>query len=82
VWPGELFDKITPLENKSEYAHDTEERRSELATLVAVRDRSVFASAALSQLAAEMTAVHERLSTIEKELRNSQQARRVRPAVY
>jgi hypothetical protein len=72
VAPGELIDKITILEIKSERITDAAKRHhvgTELALLVAARDRAVPGSAGLPRLATELKAVNEALWEIEDEIR-------------
>jgi hypothetical protein len=72
IAPGELIDKITILEIKSERISDAAKRHhvgTELALLVAARDRAVPGSAELAQLAAELKAVNEALWEIEDAIR-------------
>jgi tetratricopeptide (TPR) repeat protein len=72
IAPGELIDKITILELKSERITEAAKRHhvgTELALLVAARDRAVPGSAELAQLAAELKAVNEALWEIEDAIR-------------
>jgi tetratricopeptide (TPR) repeat protein len=72
VAPGELIDKITILEIKSEQITDAAKRRhvgTELAVLVEARDRAMPDSEELAILAAELKAVNETLWGIEDEIR-------------
>jgi hypothetical protein len=72
VAPGELIDRITILEIKSERITDVAKRHhvgTELALLVAARDRAVPGSAELARLATELKAVNEALWRIEDEIR-------------
>ena len=72
IAPGELIDKITILEIKSERITDAAKRHhvgTELALLVAARDRAVPGSAELARLATELKAVNEALWQIEDEIR-------------
>jgi hypothetical protein len=72
IAPGELIDRITILEIKSERITDAAERHhvgTELALLVAARDRAVPGSAELAGLTAELKAVNEALWQIEGEIR-------------
>src|SRR5271166_2350377 len=62
IAPGELIDKITILEIKPQRITDAAQRHhagTELATLVAARDRAVPGSAELARLATELKAVNE-----------------------
>jgi hypothetical protein len=70
--PGELIDKITILEIKSERISDEEKLRNvrmELQTLVAARDRTILPPDALAPLTAELRSVNEALWDIEDEVR-------------
>ena len=72
ITPGELIDKITILEIKSERITDAAQRHhvgTERALLVAARDRAVPGSAELAQLATELKAVNEARWQIEDEIR-------------
>ena len=72
VAPGELIDKITILEIKSERIADAARRHhidTELALLVAARECTVPGSAELARLATELRAVNEALWQIEDEIR-------------
>jgi Flp pilus assembly protein TadD len=72
IAPGELIDKITILEIKSERITDATKRHhvgTELATLLAARDRAVPGSAELARSATELKAVNEALWQIEDEIR-------------
>jgi hypothetical protein len=72
IAPGELIDKITILEIKSERITDAAKRRyvdTELALSVAARDCTVPGSVELARLAAELRAVNEALWEIEDEIR-------------
>ena len=72
IAPGELIDKITILEIKSARFTDAAERHhvgTELALLVAARDRAVPGSAELAGLTTELKAVNEALWQIEDEIR-------------
>jgi Flp pilus assembly protein TadD len=69
---GELIDKITILEIKSERITDAAKRHNvdtELALLVAARDRAVPGSAELMRLETELKEVNEGLWQIEDEIR-------------
>jgi hypothetical protein len=75
IAPGELIDKITILEIKSERINDAVKRQhvaTELALLVAARDRAVPGSAELARLATELKAVNEALWEIEDAIRRSE----------
>src|SRR5262249_13780643 len=72
IAPGELIDKITILEIKSERIADAAKLHhvgTELALLVAARDCTVPGSAELTRLATELRAVNEALWQIEDEIR-------------
>jgi hypothetical protein len=72
VAPGELIDKITILEIKSEQITDAAKRHhvgTELAVLVDARDRAMPGSAELARLAAELKGVNETLWRIEDDIR-------------
>ena len=72
IAPGELIDKITILEIKSERITDAAKRHhagTKLAMLVAARDRAVPGSAELARLATELKAVNEARWQIEDEIR-------------
>src|SRR5262249_49872979 len=72
VAPGELIDKITILEVKSERISDAAKRRNvhtELALLVAARDCTVPGSPELKRLEAELKGVNQALWRIEDEIR-------------
>ena len=77
ISPGELFDKITILESKSERVTDSAELarvRAELGALTAARDRAVRMSAELEHLRAELKAVNQALWEIKDDLRSCEQA--------
>jgi tetratricopeptide (TPR) repeat protein len=77
IAPGELIDKITILEIKTERIADPHKRQSvqrELAVLLAARDRSVPSSAELDRLTGELRAVNAALWEIEDEIRRCEQA--------
>ncbi len=70
--PGELIDKITILEIKSERIADGEKLRNvraELETLRSARDRTIVPSEDLAALTAELRAVNEALWAVEDDLR-------------
>jgi tetratricopeptide (TPR) repeat protein len=72
VPPGELLDKITILEIKSERIGDEGKLRNvqlELKELTAVRDQTLPSSTELTDLATQLKAVNERLWEIEDEIR-------------
>jgi len=73
VSPGELIDKITILEIKSERMSDLEKLknvRTELATLIACRDRAIPPSTKLDELTRSLKDVNEALWQIEDEIRD------------
>ena len=72
VPPGELLDKITILEIKSERITDEAKLRNvqaELSELTAVREQTLPSSPELTDLTAQLKAVNERLWDIEDEIR-------------
>ena len=72
ITPGELIDKITILEIKSQRIADStkvDNVRNELVALVAAREREMAASAELDALAAQLKSVNERLWEIEDAIR-------------
>jgi tetratricopeptide (TPR) repeat protein len=76
VSAGELIDKITILEIKSERIGDTgklENIRAELSTLVATAERCVRSSAELTALRDQLRSVNEALWTVENALRLCEQ---------
>ncbi len=78
VSPGELIDKITILEIKSERIKDVEKLknvRMELATLVACRDLAIEASPELAELTIELKQVNESLWQIEDQIRECERHR-------
>ncbi|MCI0626729.1 MAG: DUF6165 family protein [Acidobacteria bacterium] len=69
---GELVDKISILEIKSEHIAEADKLhnvRDQLAALVTARDRAVEPSEALAKLTAELRAINEELWDIEDEIR-------------
>ncbi len=75
--PGDLIDKITILEIKSERIGDPDKLRNvrvELEALAAVRDREILPSEKLASLTAELRAVNEAIWDVEEELRRCEQA--------
>jgi Family of unknown function (DUF6165) len=75
--PGELIDKITILEIKSQRIRDDEKLhnvRKELETLLAARDRTMLSSDSLESLTAELRIVNETLWDIEDEVRLCERA--------
>ena len=78
ISPGELIDRLTMLEIQSERNHDESKQRvvnRELAALVAARERTLPASAALDGLIAEMKALNESCRQAEEDLRGCESAR-------
>jgi tetratricopeptide (TPR) repeat protein len=76
VAPGELLDRITTLEVRSEHITDAAELhrvRAELAELAAVREEALPPSPELAELAGTLKAVNGRLVEIEDEIRGCQQ---------
>jgi tetratricopeptide (TPR) repeat protein len=83
VSPGELIDKITILEIKSERIADPAKLanvRREMAGLVTVRDRELAPLAELTALVAELKEVNEALWQIEDEIRDCERRRDFGPA--
>ena len=73
IAPGELIDKITILEIKSERIDDPAKLanvRLELGTLAASRDAALPASEDLAALTAELKTVNEALWDIEDDIRD------------
>ena len=73
VAPGELIDKITILEIKSERIADAgklKNVRIELDVLAAARDAAMAASAELAELTAQLKQVNEALWEIEDAIRD------------
>lgn len=70
--PGELIDKITILQIKTERMTDREKLRNvqvELVTLCAARDGAIPPSDAIAELSAQLKAVNEALWDIEDDIR-------------
>jgi len=77
IAPGELIDKITILEIKSERMDDPaklENVRRELEILLATRDAELDASGELDDLATQLKAVNEKLWVIEDDIRDCEAA--------
>lgn len=77
IAPGELFDKITILEIKSERMSDADKLRNvraELATLVTARDQAVPPSAELAGLTADLKRLNAALWDIEDQIRDCERA--------
>ncbi len=75
--PGELIDKITILEIKTERISDPEKVRnvrSELETLRSARDRTMLSSEALAALTIELRSVNELLWEVEDGIRDCERA--------
>lgn len=75
---GEVIDKITILEIKSERLNDEAKLanvRRELAELVAVRERDHPAHAGLAALAAELREINQTLWQVEDEIRDCERAK-------
>ena len=73
IAPGELIDKITILEIKSERIRDDrklEHVKKELAGLMEARDRSIFDGGELTALVAELKSINESLWRIEDDIRS------------
>jgi len=78
VAPGELIDKITILEIKSERIADAgklKNVRVELDVLAAARDAAMAASAELAELTAQLKQVNEALWEIEDAIRECERGR-------
>jgi Family of unknown function (DUF6165) len=72
VAPGELIDKITILEIKSQRIADQEKLanvRAELTDLTEARDRAIFDGGKLAPLVAELKSINESLWQIEDDIR-------------
>jgi len=77
IGPGELIDKITILEIKSERLAARDKLanvRAELAALTRARDAAIAASPALDQLTAALKQVNQALWRIEDEIRDCERA--------
>jgi uncharacterized protein DUF6165 len=73
---GDLIDKITILEIKSNRIRDPEKLlnvRTELEALLSARDRAIAPSSVLRALTAELRSLNEMLWNIEDELRHCEQ---------
>lgn len=78
VSTGELIDKITILEIKSERIKDSaklQNVRQELQMLQAARDAAIRPTPALSELTAQLKATNEALWRIEDEIRDCERNR-------
>lgn len=83
IAPGELIDKITILEIKTERMTDAAKLanvRVELETLAAARDAEIAASDEMSRLTADLKAVNEALWMIEDDIRECERAGDFGPA--
>ena len=77
IAPGELIDRITRLELRAERLADPvelKEARTELAGLMAARERSLFDPTEVADLAAELRDVNEALWTTEERIREHERA--------
>ena len=73
IAPGELFDKITILEIKSERITDTaklENVRVELTALANARDAAITSFAKLADLTGQLKSINEQLWDIEDDIRD------------
>tara|TARA_R110000787_G_scaffold16622_22_gene50708 strand:+ start:44659 stop:45054 length:396 start_codon:yes stop_codon:yes gene_type:complete len=73
IAPGELIDKITILEIKSERIEDPAKLanvETELKTLSATRDRHIGASDEMTALTASLKSINEELWVIEDDIRD------------
>tara|TARA_B100000315_G_scaffold210567_1_gene206910 strand:+ start:10938 stop:11333 length:396 start_codon:yes stop_codon:yes gene_type:complete len=78
IAPGELIDKITILDIKSERMDDAAKLanvRHELAILTATRDKDIATSSELEELTAKLKAVNEILWEIEDDIRECEAAK-------
>jgi tetratricopeptide (TPR) repeat protein len=76
--PGDLLDRITILEIKSEHISDPVKRRHinrELANLAAVRDRAIASTEMISRLTTELRNVNCKLWQVQDELRACERQR-------
>ena len=77
IAPGELIDKITILEIKTENITDAEKLanvRVELETLETSRDAAIDASAEMTELTAALKQVNQELWVIEDDIRDCERA--------
>jgi tetratricopeptide (TPR) repeat protein len=77
IAPGELMDKISILEIKSERIRDTAKLshvKVELDALASARDRSIFVDSELARLVAELKSINETLWTVEDDIRACERA--------
>jgi hypothetical protein len=73
IAPGELIDKITILEIKSERISDEAKLKNvriELDTLAGTRDAHIEASGEMTRLTAELKSINEELWVIEDDIRD------------
>ena len=78
IAPGELIDKITILEIKTERMTDAAKIanvRVELDTLAAARDQAIAPSAEMDRLTAALKAVNAELWVIEDDIRDCERAK-------
>jgi hypothetical protein len=78
VAPGELIDKITILQIKTEQISDARKLanvRTELDLLSAARDQAIRTSAALDDLTSQLKQVNQALWEIEDEIRMCEKAK-------
>ena len=77
IAPGELIDKITILQVKSERISDRAKHRNvliELETLTRCRDQSLPNTPELERLSADLKTVNEQLWVIEDDIRDCERA--------
>ena len=77
IAPGELIDKITILEIKTEQIDDPGKLsnvRIELETMEAARDSTIVSSPELDRLTADLKAVNQELWVIEDDIRDCERA--------
>jgi Tfp pilus assembly protein PilF len=80
--PGELIDRITILEIKSERITDADKLahvRAELAALLRARDQAIAPSSELATLTAQLKSVNEALWQVEDDVRVCEQAQAFGP---
>ena len=79
VAPGELIDKITILEIKSQHIADAAKLKNihtELSTLIAARDKAIPASQQLTELTLKLKEANQRLWHIEDGIRDCERQQR------